>query len=372
MTNATFIWNNLWDSGTLTQSSQHSNFPASNIRRRWATESWRSSYGSGSGGGNFVIAVGVNDKIDFEETNGVELTAIITPGAYTADELATVIETQMEASGASDYTVGYNHSTLKFTLASDRAGGGGTFKILWATGTNTATSIGSTIGFDITGDDADSASHTADNQRIHSEEWLKVDKASAVSFQAFALKYHNLQSGATAKIQAHTSDSWSSPDIDVSLSITSDVIIYFWSSAQSKRWLRYYVKDVDNADGYTEVGRASLGTYFSPTGNFKRDYVKGYFDPSELIMSDGGQLSSNQKTKYRTYEFVFEYTSDTDLDTFEDMWDSRGFTKEIFFTRDRDSASDTTIYARIVDMSVENAGVADDLFHVRLTVEELR
>jgi hypothetical protein len=372
MTNATFLWNNLWDSGTLTQSSQHSNFPATNTRRRWATESWRSMYGSGTGGGYFVITAGVNDDIDFEETNGVELTATLGAGVYTADELATEMETQLEASGASNYTVGYNHSTLKFTLASDRAGGGGVFKLLWSSGSHSATTAGDTIGFDITEDDADSASHTGDYVRIHSEEWLKLDKASAVSFQAFALKYHNLQSTATAKIQAHTSDSWGTPDIDVSLSITADVIIYFWTSSQSKRWIRYKVNDVDNDDGYTEAGRLFLGTYFSPTGNFRRDYRKGYLDPSDLIFSDGGQISSNQKTKYRTYELVFEYTSDDDLETFEDMWDSRGFTKEIFFTRDRDNASTTTMYARVVDMGVDNAGIADDLFHVRLVVEELR
>lgn len=371
MTNASILWNNLFSSGVLTQSSQASNFPATNIRRRWATESWRSRYGSASGGGNFVITAGENDKIDFEETAVTELTATITPGTYTADTLATEIETQLEASGASDYTVGYNIATLKFTLASDRAGGGGTFKILWQSGTNTATSIGTSIGFVVTSDDDDSASHTSDNVVIHTEEWLKLDKGSAQSFQAFGLKYHNLQSDATAKIQAHTSDSWGTPDIDVTLDITSDIIMYFWATEQSKRWIRYKVNDADNSDGYTEVGRLFTGTYFSPTVNFRRDYTKDYIDPSTIMLSDGGQLSSNKKTKYNTLSLIFEYNTDEDLTAFETIWDEIGYTKEFFFTRDRDKASSTTLYARLLNMKTQHVQ-RDELFVITFEVEELR
>ena len=42
MKNIRFLYNNLWDAGTLTYSSAHLNFPASNIRHRWHTKFWRS------------------------------------------------------------------------------------------------------------------------------------------------------------------------------------------------------------------------------------------------------------------------------------------------------------------------------------------
>ena len=371
MTNATFLYSNLFDLGTLTYSSQHSNFQASNTRRRWASETWRSRYGDNSEWGNFLITTGVNDKIDFEETIANELTATLAAGTYGADELCTQIKTQLDAAGASTYTVTYSDSTNKFTLASNRAGGGGTFKILWDTGTNTATSVGTTIGFDITGDDADAASHTADDLRIHSEEWLKVDAGAAIDVQSFLFKKHNLSTGATAKIQGHTADAWSDPDVNVTLSLTSDITIYYWSSIQSKRWWRYYINDVENSDLYVETGRIFLGGYFSPEVNMRKDYGKRYVDPSELIFSDGGQISTNKKTKYVTMSLVFEYTSAADLATFETMWAALGATEEFFFTRDRDSADDTTIYMRIADMAMEHIQM-DDLFVVTLALEQLR
>lgn len=371
MTNASFLWNNMFDIGTLTASSAHPNFPAANTRRRWASETWRSRYGDNTEWGNFAIVTGSNDKIDFEETIANELTATLAAGTYGADELCTQIKTQLDAAGASTYTVTYSDATNKFTLASNRAGGGGTFKILWLTGTNTATSAGPTIGFDITADDADAASHTADDLRIHSEEWLKVDAASAIDVQAFLFKKHNLSTSATAKIQGHTADAWTAPDVDVTLSLTSDITIYFWSSVQSKRWWRYYINDVENSDLYVETGRIFLGEYSSPDINMHKNYGKRYNDPSEIIISDGGQISTNKKTKYTTMSLVFEYTSAADLAAFESMWDSIGSTEEFFFTRDRDSASSTTIYMRVADMTTEHIQM-DDLFVVSFVLEELR
>lgn len=103
-----------------------------------------------------------NDRIDFEETASTELTANLTGDIYTADDLCTEIDTQLTAAGASVYTVTFDRFTGEFKLASDRAGGGGTFKILWSSGTNAYRSVGMTLGFDTSADDSDAASHTSD------------------------------------------------------------------------------------------------------------------------------------------------------------------------------------------------------------------
>lgn len=64
-------------------------------------------------------------------------------------ELATAVETAMNATASGDtFTVSYDDSTSKFTIASDNA----TFNILWQTGTHgsggTDTHIGTLLGFD--------------------------------------------------------------------------------------------------------------------------------------------------------------------------------------------------------------------------------
>jgi hypothetical protein len=367
VTNSTFLWYNYWDLGTLTYSSQHSNFPAANTQRRWASETWRSRYGTNSGWGYFLIESSVNDRIDFEDSGTTTRVASLTPGAYDADTLAAHIETQMEAVTSDLFTVSYSDSTNKFTITNNT----GTFELLWNSGSNKSRSAADTLGYDDSADDTGAAGYTADNIRIHSEEWLKNDLGSAQSIQAFLFKKHNLSSTATAKIQGHTSDSWTSPDVDVSLSLTSDITIYYWSSAQNKQWWRYYVNDAENSDGYVEAGRLFLGGYFSPTVNMRKDYGKDYEDPSDLMYSDGGQLSVNRKTKYITMNMVFEYVTAADLATFEAMWDHLGKTREFFFTRDRDLASTTTQYMRIAHKNAQH--IAQESFYIiSLVLEELR
>lgn len=116
------------------------------------------------------IKQGVNDKIDIEETAETELTGTVTPGWYSPLGLCEALKTALgaatgsgEAAAASTYTVYWDAYAQKFTLISDGSGGGNLFKILWATGTNTATSVGSTLGFTVTADDTGALRYVADS-----------------------------------------------------------------------------------------------------------------------------------------------------------------------------------------------------------------
>lgn len=106
----------------------------------------------------YIIIDSTNNKLDFEETASTELTATLTAGTYTPAQLATEINTQLTSAGASAYTITYDSISRKFTLASDRGGGGGTFKLLAATGSNITVSAYPTLGIDYA-DQADAASH---------------------------------------------------------------------------------------------------------------------------------------------------------------------------------------------------------------------
>lgn len=119
-----------------------------------------------AGYGTYEIHDGVNDAIDFEESTGVELNAAVAEDEYSVADLLTAIKTALDAAGASTYTITFDYWTGKFTLTSDLGGGGGTFKILWSTGTNAATSIGRTIGVDVSADDTTAASQTADESAL--------------------------------------------------------------------------------------------------------------------------------------------------------------------------------------------------------------
>lgn len=100
---------------------------------------------------SFIVQAGVNDKIDFTEDGGAEVTATLTAGTYKAGltsadagTICALIKTQMEAvNGASTYTVAFSTTTKKFTITKSS----GAFVLKWATGTNAATAADTLLGF---------------------------------------------------------------------------------------------------------------------------------------------------------------------------------------------------------------------------------
>lgn len=124
-----------------------------------------------------------NNKLDFaNDAIPTEKTATIASATYQdPHELAAAIETAMDAVSGDDITVTYSDSTGKFTIAS----AGGTFQLLWNTGTNTANTIGADIGFSIAADDTGATTYTADNQislsRLHTPSYDNSDPLVAKS-----------------------------------------------------------------------------------------------------------------------------------------------------------------------------------------------
>lgn len=368
MKNITFCWNNLFDGGVLTYSSRHSNFLETNLQHRWATKSWRSKYGAGSGWGNFVITASVNDRLDFEDNGTTTRVASLTPGTYNADELAVHLKARMEAETADTFTIEYLEATNKFKITDDD----GNYELLWNTGANKARSIAGTIGYSDAADDTGDDNYTADNLRIHSEEWVVCDMGSAVGVQAVCLKHFNFSSTSVVKIQANASDAWGSPSVNVTLSLVSDLKTHYFSSVQTYRYWRIFITDIDNSDGYSELGRVFMGTYFTPEKNIQRSYKKNYADPSTTIFSDEGQISTNKKTKFVQYSFRFASMGAADLAILTSMWDVLGHTGAFFFTLDRDNNDTTSFYVRFSRSIVVNHILLETIYSVDVYLEELR
>jgi len=108
----------------------------------------------------FNVIENVNDTIDFTEGDSA-LAATLTADTYTADELATEIQLELEAAGEGSYTVLFNPQTSKFTLTKSA----GTFEILWSTGTNASQNAADLLGFNDSADDTGALTYTADNSR---------------------------------------------------------------------------------------------------------------------------------------------------------------------------------------------------------------
>lgn len=110
----------------------------------------------------FVVDA-TNNKLDFTEGVTGAAAATLTAGTYTADELATEIQTQMDAAATDNtYTCDFDSTaTNKFSIV--RATGTATIDLNWQSGPNTATTVGSLLGFSVAADDTGATTYSADN-----------------------------------------------------------------------------------------------------------------------------------------------------------------------------------------------------------------
>lgn len=107
--------------------------------------------------GGLVIGA-LNDWIDFNE-GGPEISVQVAHGTYVDGvALMAVVQNAINPAAAANITTPWLPAECRAQMNSD----GATFNLLWNTGTHVATSIGATIGYDVTADDTGALSYKAD------------------------------------------------------------------------------------------------------------------------------------------------------------------------------------------------------------------
>lgn len=369
MANIKFFYDNKWDNiSDITPRTEQTYFPAENTQHRDFNFPWESRHGAGTGWGWFSITSSTN-KLYFNDNGGTPRTATLTVATYSASTLCTQIKTQMEAVTSDTFTVTYNESgtdTCKFNIKDDV----GTFQL---TVTLTTDAIWDVIGYDVENNKTGADNYTSDYVRIHTSEELVGDLGSAESINAFLVKYHNIQSGATTNlIQGNTSDSWSSPAFSIAVTYGADIMGRIFSSSQSYQWWRHSVIDEDNPDYYIYEGRIFLGPSFEPTTNFiNQPHGREKRDPSIINTSEGGQESSIQLTHYDVWTYIFRVKGSTQIGYFNTMFDTVGTSKPLFIAEDPDNFPSDCYYCRLTDWSWAAINQSIDYWELSITVKEL-
>lgn len=158
----------------------------------------------------FVVSAS-NNKIDFKEDGGGELTATLANASYAmgtssgqVGTLCAEIKSALEVAGAGTYTVTYSYTTRKVTIAV--SGGVTNVQILWLTGTNTATSAKTLLGFS-NANTANSPSVTSDSTTsypVFSHSFVPATQIQPQSYSMFmdrglSVKAYNLCNVSTVK-----------------------------------------------------------------------------------------------------------------------------------------------------------------------------
>jgi len=372
MAKCIFLYNNLWADTTkaISYSTQHPNFPATNSRHRDFTKPWKSRHGVGSGWGQITIEANVNDRFDFQEAPATPLAAILTPGTYNVDTVCAHLKAQMEAVGGSTYTPEYietgddkNH----FKISSDGAGGTGIFELLHNSGANKARSISDALGYITSADDIGALNYLADYIRIHTEEYLGTDLGVATDIYGVVIQKHNIQTAGLIQVWGSNNSDFST-GIKLSFTIQDDILVLSWPTPYQYQYWRFYIKDPSNPDGYVEMGLCFLGSEFRPTRYFSPERAGRPVDPSLVKRSEGGQVSTIQRTRY--FEREYEFQSTNQKTEFEAMFESVGTSKGFFFCENSDYPLTKTFYAQFIEWEWEH--VAGDYWTLFMALEKLR
>jgi len=129
---------------------------------------------------------------------------------------------------------------------------------------------------------------------------------------------HNLTSGATAKIQAHPTNTWTSPDLDQAFAWNADSMIVFFTQI-TKRFWRFYLDDAANPDGYLSIPRLALGKFLQMPG-VEPDFDLPRVTSSRRSISPSGQGYGDKGNLYLAPAFSFPFLDQDEHEALEGMW----------------------------------------------------
>lgn len=333
------LTNNYVENGTysdFTASSEATGFGVENLESDKArAKTWRSA-------GYFAITAS-NKTIVFRESVGVDLTATIAESNYTTlSSFLTAIKTALDAAGAATYTVTQT-AAKKISIASDLGGGATVFQLMCSDVAFTARDV---LGFS-TSDRTGSSSYTADNVRIHTEEFITIDLGAAFNPKAFILvgprnEPLRISQSATVKIQGNSTDSWTSPAFEATLTHTDFALARFSTTGLHSSALRYWrvsIVDRDNARGYVEASALYLGDWLT----FTRGCPEFPLEIEEIDNTEKRsalQLGTLSTIRSQTAQVTLNWNNltKTEVESMRDAWADRGLGKPFFVSLDPDEA----------------------------------
>ena len=315
------------DAGRITYSSQVTSFPFSNSLNDFRSKVWNPA-------GNFEI-ISSNQKIYVEATS-----ATISSGFYLPATLASEIQSKLNAVD-SGWTVTYSTTTFKFTIVNS---GSKTLAL-----SSTTDAIWDTIGFTGTIDQI-GLSFEADEQRNHTDEWVKLDYAvpftgSCMGIISLLGEQFPLSSTATIKIQANNVDLWTSAPLDITVVKSSRGVFDFFDDlaegARTYRWWRIQIIDKLNVLGPTGVrlSRLYIGDHSTTANNIASGFAKPIADPSSVQRSESGVAYFDEKIKYQSIRSAtYQVIEQADRVYLEQLYQDFGKTKALWVSVDPDAA----------------------------------
>jgi len=328
--NCRFMTNNYAEliSASATKSSELASFPFSNAINKFRNLVWKPS-------GHFEITTS-NQKLYIND--GATKTVDITVGHYTTPALlATQIQTNLNAA-SSNWTVGYDLLTGDYRFKISNTGSV-TLRL-----SETIDSIWDTLGY-TTSSDLVGTAFTADQQRIHTEEYCIFDMGTNAEMLFFAVicpvsQVFGISNSATITLEASNLNQWTAPPLTVSLSRTDSGIFKFMDDLADSTYRYWKFKYVDrlNPLGPTgiSISHIYIGDYITlETRGIRKNFTKKLVDTTDILTAQNGALYFNEKNKYVELSSMgIDYIPRADKDILEQMFYDLGKSTPFYVSLD--------------------------------------
>jgi hypothetical protein len=134
-----------------------------------------------------------------------------------------------------------------------------------------------------------------------------------------------LTDSAVVKIQANATNSWTSPAVNVTLTIDNNYLVasHFFTSDQSYRYWRVLVQDPGNADGFVELGVVWLGKAID-IENAQNGFNFDLVDKSTISTTDFGHQYVDEYPLIASIDFKYQYLDYSTIQILENAYRNNG------------------------------------------------
>jgi len=327
---ARWLWQNFAQlSGTdIGVTSEELAFP-----QEWMLDSLRSKRWRSKTGWN--IFEGINDKIETNDASAGDKTKTLTPGNYAlGGDLAAEITFQLNAGpggGSPIWTCTYNVLTHTFIIEAT-----GVFSLLWSSGANSTLNVGPDIGFDISADDTGASTYLANTLSYQSRQFVQLQFSQPFEVRAGILLDTNITSGGSVRLQGNDANIWTAPIFTTQLTEGDDLWADQFDPPQVLQHWRFTVDDVQNTNGFIEIGVVYIGSYTEPERGYSTPYGENRDELSSIQEADQGAHFQNIRPTRREWSIGWPGLSTADKIEFEKIANHVQAGRPFFFALDAD------------------------------------
>lgn len=150
-------------------------------------------------------------------------------------------------------------------------------------------------------------------------EWIKFTGGMTASY--VAIMAHNFSSTAIVKLQANSSDSWTSPPFELTLTVENFIIDSF-TEVTYDYW-RITIEDLDNTESRLRIGGIFIGTHLQLPG-MKIDQEITDNSNNDVSFSTGRQIYCDIGIDFKEFKINFPFISTAQRNSLRTLWNTVG------------------------------------------------